>query len=365
MSATFVVDRKELRRTQWLDRAATILPTDHVRVRIDRFALTSNNITYAAFGEAMHYWDFFPTGDDRTGCVPVWGFATVSESRHEGVATGRRLYGFFPMADEVDLEPAAASAHGFDDGAAHRRALPGIYNRYLLCDDDPALRREDEPWVALLRPLFTTSFLIDDFLADNAFFGARSVVISSASSKTAYGLAFCLADRGGPLARPRTVGLTSPRNLAFTRQLGCYDDAIAYDDVATAPVDEPVVYVDMSGDVGVRDAVHRRWNERLAYSCSVGATHWQELGSAKGLAGPKPVLFFAPSQAQRRIGEWGAKAFHARLAAAWTAFVARVADPGRPWLRVSSGQGREAVSTTYLSLLDGQVPADVGWVLRV
>ncbi len=153
--------------------------------------------------------------------------------------------------------------------------------------------------------------------------------------------------------------------MAFTRGLGCYDDVIAYDDVATAPVQEPVVYVDMSGDVGLRNAVHRRWNERLVYSCSVGATHWQELGSAKGLAGPKPVLFFAPSQAQKRIGEWGAKTFHARLAEAWTAFVARVTDPERPWLRVSSGEGRDAVRATYLSLLDGQVPADVGWVLRV
>lgn len=365
MSTTFVVDRKDLRHTQWLDRAATTLPEGRVRVRIDRFALTSNNITYAAFGEAMHYWDFFPSGDDRTGCVPVWGFATVIESRHDGVAPGRRLYGYFPMADEVDLEPASVSPRDFEDGAAHRRALPAIYNRYLLCDDDPTLRREDEPLIALLRPLFTTSFLIDDFLADSAFFGAKSVVIASASSKTAYGLAFCVAQRGSPSARPRTVGLTSPRNMAFTRGLGCYDEVIAYDDVATAPVQEPVVYVDMSGDVGLRDAVHRRWNERLVYSCSVGATHWQELGSAKGLAGPKPVLFFAPSQAQKRIGEWGAKTFHARLAEAWTAFVARVTDPQRPWLRVSSGEGRDAVRATYLSLLDGQVPADVGWVLRV
>ena len=30
------------------------------RFRIDGFALTSNNVTYAAFGDAMSYWRFFP-----------------------------------------------------------------------------------------------------------------------------------------------------------------------------------------------------------------------------------------------------------------------------------------------------------------
>lgn len=365
MSTLFAVDRKDLRRTGWLERETTPLQSGGVRVRIDRFALTSNNITYAAFGEAMHYWDFFPSGDDRTGCVPVWGFATVSESRHDGVPSGARLYGYFPMADEIALEPAAVSSHGFVDGAAHRRALPAIYNHYRFCAGDPAYRSNDEPLIALLRPLFTTSFLIDDLLADNAFFGARSILVSSASSKTGYGLAFCLSERGDATAKAATVGLTSARNLAFTRQLGCYDDVVSYDDLATARVDEPVVYVDMSGDVALRETVHRRWQARLAYSCSVGATHWEVLGNAKGLPGPRPVLFFAPAQAQKRIAEWGAKAFHERLAVAWNRFVARVSDPQRPWLRVLEGEGRDAVESAYVSLLDGQVPPDAGWVLRV
>ena len=168
-------------------------------------------------------------------------------------------------------------------------------------------------------------------------------MIASASSKTAYGLAFCLSRRGRPGARPRIVGLTSARNVAFTRGLGCYDDVVDYDDLAAAAVEEPVVYVDMSGDVALREVVHRRWGDRLAYSCSVGATHWQVLGNAKGLPGPRPVMFFAPAQAQKRIADWGATEFHARLAAAWDEFVARVGDPDRPWLRVSCGEGRDAV----------------------
>ena len=189
MSTTFAVGRTDLRRTAWLESAATALAPGQVRLTIDRFALTSNNITYGAFGAAMHYWDFFPSGDAELGCIPVWGFATVSESRAEGVAVDERFYGYWPMADEVVLGPVRGGKSGFVDEAAHRSALPDAYNRYLRCSSDPLYRPDQEALIALLRPLFITSFLIDDFLADNDFFGARTLLISSASSKTAYGLA--------------------------------------------------------------------------------------------------------------------------------------------------------------------------------
>ena len=79
------------------------------------------------------------------------------------------------------------------------------------------------------------------------------------------------------------------------------------------------------------------WQDRLAYSCSVGGTHWEGLGSGKGLAGPRPVLFFAPAQGKKRMTDWGPKGFQDRLAGAWTAFLARARDPSRPWLQVVAG----------------------------
>ncbi len=197
MTTMFTVGRDDLRRTRWRDTAPARLAAGQARLRIAPFALTSNNVTYGAFGEAMHYWDFFPTGEPDSGCIPVWGFATVTESLVEGVDVGERFYGYFPMADETVLAPVRVVGEGFVDGAAHRSALPEVYNRYLRCSSDPAYRAEDEALIALLRPLFITSFLIDDFLADNAFFGASTVLVSSASSKTAYGLGFCLARRRG------------------------------------------------------------------------------------------------------------------------------------------------------------------------
>ena len=110
MSTTILQIRKDhLPTTRWHERADEPLAPGQVRVRIDRFALTSNNITYAAFGEAMNYWRFYPTGEEGWGVIPVWGFATVVESTHPEVPVG-----------EVELvdSAAASSLESFADGGA-------------------------------------------------------------------------------------------------------------------------------------------------------------------------------------------------------------------------------------------------------
>ena len=235
MTLIFTVGRSNLRHTAWARTAPVPLEPGGVRMAIDSFALTSNNITYAAFGDAMKYWSFFPTDDPSMGCIPVWGFANVAESRCEGVTVGERYYGYFPIADRVDLYPVRPKGSGFMDGAPHRHELSSVYSFYQRCSADPLYEATLEAEQALLRPLFTTSFLIDDFLADNADFGAQSVILSSASSKTAYGTAFCIGRRRGGASAPRILGLTSAANAAFTRGLGCYDEVLLYEDVAALP----------------------------------------------------------------------------------------------------------------------------------
>jgi hypothetical protein len=365
MTATFTVQRADLRQTGWLETADAPLVEGQVRLRIDRFALTSNNVTYGAFGEAMHYWDFFPTGDATTGCIPVWGFGTVDASHCPGVEPGDRFYGYFPMADRVVLQPAKVGPSGFFDGAPHRRQLHGVYNQYLRCTTDLMYREGDESLLALLRPLFMTSYLIDDFLADNRWFGADVVLVSSASSKTAYGLGFCMHQRPAGPDRPRTVGLTSPGNVGFTQGLGCYDEVVAYAEVTALSTEQGAVYVDMSGNAGLREAIHGHWHERLRYSCSVGGTHWEDLGGAKGLPGPRPVLFFAPAQVGKRLADWGPAGLQDRMATAWRAFATRVSNLQAPWIRIVAGEGRDAVATTYRDLVAGRIPADEGRILAV
>ena len=119
-STQFLVRKDQLPMTRLRELPDLALKGGQVRVAIAKFALTSNNITYAAFGEAMNYWAFYPSGEDGWGIVPVWGFGDVVQSTHVGVAVGERLYGYFPMAGSVVLEPVRLSPAGFVDGAPHR-----------------------------------------------------------------------------------------------------------------------------------------------------------------------------------------------------------------------------------------------------
>jgi len=365
MPTTFTIERSNLRNTRWAESERLPLGDGAVRFHVDSFALTSNNVTYAAFGETMNYWGFFPTGSASTGCIPVWGFADVIESHCEGIEVGERFYGYWPIADEAVLLPVNLKRGSFVDGAPHRRELHALYNQYTRCSADPAYAAAQEAQQALLRPLFITSFVIDDFLADNGFFGARRVILSSASSKTAYGTAFCLSQRRGTDEGVEVIGLTSPGNLDFTHGLGRYDQVLRYADVATLPAATPVVYVDFSGDATLRATIHSHWSDELRYSCAVGGTHWDALGSGKGLAGPRPVQFFAPAQIKKRMGDWGPGGLQQRLAEAWRAFMVPVGDAQNPWLRVVRGRGRAAIEAAYAALLAGRSRPSDGHMLSI
>ncbi|MBT9459332.1 MAG: DUF2855 family protein [Burkholderiaceae bacterium] len=367
---TFVVRKDRLQSSELRSLPAAPLAEGQVRVHIDSFALTSNNITYAAFGEAMNYWRFFPVvGADGAawGCIPVWGFGTVAESRHPDIAVGERLYGYFPMASSVDLTPARLSPLSFSDSAPHRAELHPVYNQYTRCSADPFYTAESEDLQSLLRPLFTTSWLIDDFLADNDYFGAAAdpnthplMLLSSASSKTAYGTAFQMAQRSGI----EVVGLTSARNIAFCESLGCYSRVLTYEQLDEIAADAPAVYVDFAGNAALRKAVHAHCTA-LAYSSSIGGTHVAELGSGRDLAGPKPVLFFAPAQIKKRSGEWGPQVLGQRLVEAWQQFLATVGDKQRPWLQVQRHSGEAAVAAAYLEVLAGQGNPRTGHILSL
>src|SRR5207244_3489632 len=136
------------------------------------------------------------------------------------------------------------------DDAAHRQDVSPVYNSYARVSGNPDFEGRAGDYQALLRPLFTLSFLVDDFLAENEFFGAKSVMLSSASSKTSFGLAHLLRQR----KNVRVIGLTSASNAAFVQSLGCYDEVVSYDGVTSLPANAPVAYVDVAGNSPLREA---------------------------------------------------------------------------------------------------------------
>ena len=359
-TTTLLVRQDRLAESRLAATDSLPLADGQVRVRIDRFALTSNNITYAAFGDAMNYWRFFPAAESGWGIVPVWGFGTVVQSLHPGVAVGEHLYGYWPMASEAVLQPARLSMTGFSDAAPHRAQLHAVYNHYLRCSADPFYTPDTQDVQALLRPLFVTSWLIDDFLADNDFFGATTMLLSSASSKTAYGTAFQLAQRPDI----EVVGLTSAANRAFCESLGCYTRVLAYDELEQIPGDIPCVYIDFAGNAPLRLRIHTRFPQ-LKYSCSIGGTHVGQLGGAKDLPGPRATLFFAPAQIKKRQGDWGPAEFGGRLVQAWHVFREKVSRSDAPWLRVEQHRGPAAVLSAYAHVLGGRGDPRVGHLLSI
>ena len=356
-STDFLVSRANLKETKFVETPLA-LKQGQALIKVDRFAFTANNVTYGAFGDMMMYWNFFPA-PEGWGRVPVWGFGDVVESQADGVAVGERVYGYFPMSTHVIVEPARASPHSFFDGAAHRQKMAAVYNTYTRVAADPAYSKNREAQQALLRPLFATSFLIDDFLADNDFFGGREAVLSSASSKTSLGLAFllCTSRRG----QVSVVGLTSKSNAAFVEKTGYYDRVVTYDTIAQSPYDRTAVFVDMAGNGDVRAAVHRHWSESLKYSCAVGATHWDHMNSSAELPGPKPQMFFAPDRVKKRNQDWGPGGLERNLATAWTTFNASVDG----WMKVVEGRGRADVERVYRAMLDGKAKPEEGHMLSL
>lgn len=315
-------------------------------LRIERFALTANNMTYAAHGVDMGYWNFFPA-PDGFGVVPVWGFATVIKSHAPGIEPGSRFYGYWPMASHAIVTPVRVGPRGFTDGAAHRQKLPPVYNNYIPA----SAAYGPEPVQALFRPLYTTSFVLDAMLGASP---AKTLVLTSASSKTALGLA--QAAQG----RQRIVGLTSPANRGFTTATGYFDAVVDYADVASLAAEAgPVALIDFSGNGAVRHGAHSALGAALVESHVVGDTHWAT-ANRNDLPGVTPQLFFAPSVIVDRVAQWGADGFEQRLAAAWSGFMASTA-----WLRVVEETGAEAVAAHWRALAAGEIDPAVGLVLTV
>ena len=342
----FLVKRDDLRECRVAESPAPEIGPGEALLRVETFGLTANNVTYAVFGEAMSYWDFFPAGDGW-GRVPMWGFAEVERSEADGVEPGTRLYGYLPPSSHLAVTPADASEAGFVDGAPHRAALPSAYHRYLATDADPFYRPDTEQIQMLLRPLFFTSFLIDDQLDDEGLARRGPVLISSASSKTAIAAAFMLAQRDGV----ELVGLTSPRSAAFVEGLGLYDRTLTYEAIDSLERG-PATYVDVAGDGAVRQAVHSHFGDRLAHSMAVGASHWEDFGAGAGeLPGPAPTFFFAPDRVVKRSEDWGAAGLQDRVAEAWHPFCEWTGG----WLETIPGTGFDAVRAAYLDVLEGRV----------
>ena len=346
------VIRQDLTQTRTIELpspAELTLANGQAVIRIKRFGLTSNNITYGVAGDIIGYWQFFPAEGDH-GRIPVWGMGTVIDSGQTDLKAGDEYYGYYPMASYLVVKPEHVTARGFNDGAEHRGTLPSTYNQYSLMTAANGFDREYDSHRMVYYPLFITGFVLDDYLFDHGFFNADKIILSSASSKTSLSLGFLLnrnRDR-------HVVGLTSSGNKAFVERMGIYDEVITYDNVETMSSSSKVAYIDMAGNRTVLGKIHHHFGDNVTCSCGVGITHWDSRGGMEpsSLPGAKPTMFFAPTQIQKRHQEWGPEKLQTEIQNAWNEFLESVDG----WVKINERKGAGEMQATYQEVLKGAAP---------
>ncbi len=346
------VIQKDLSQTRLVDLpdpGQVSLADGEAIIEVNKFGLTANNITYGVAGDIIGYWQFFPA-EGEYGRIPVWGVGTVIDAGTTDLKVGDEYYGYYPMASYLVVKPEHVNARGFTDVAEHRTPLPPAYNGYSLMTEENGFDRDYDTHRMVFYPLFITGFVLDDYLFDNDFFGAEKVIVSSASSKTSFSLAFLLHKN----RNTKVVGLTSKGNKAFVEGMGIYDEVFTYDDVADMDASEKAAFVDMAGNRKVLEAIHHHFGDNLTCSCGVGITHWESRDGQppSELPGAKPEMFFAPSQIQKRHQDWGPEKMQAEMQKAWSAFLGSVDN----WVNVNERTGPEAMQATYLEVLNGAAP---------
>lgn len=351
------IDKSDITQVKRVETADRPLETGEARLTIRRFALTANNITYAVFGDIMAYWAFFPAQDG--GRLPVWGFADITESKADGLQLGERIYGYFPAGNELIVKPGRVTKGTFFDEAPHRASLPEAYNRYRRCSADSGYSPDREHFQQALQPLFLTSWLIDLHLRETGFAGAAQASLTSASSKTALALAWCISQD-----RPDGVSveaITSERSKSFVEATGFYDSITLYGALGDLKPDPKRIVIDFAGDATTNAAIHGALKDDLAANIRVGAAHWEQSAPAQDLPGPRPSFFFAPDHAVKRMKDWGNSEFLRRYTLAWAGF----SDAAHALFDTIEMDGADGALDAYCQLVANTAPASAAISVEV
>ncbi|ESK83666.1 hypothetical protein Moror_2166 [Moniliophthora roreri MCA 2997] len=390
----------------------TTIPENHILLNVDRFGFSANNVTYQAFGEhpSLRYYDFFPAPENSEenvspkthGVVPVWGFATVVASAHPKVHVGERLYGYFAPTKYllVPIDPKDINKHAMYVPRPQFPPDRRLYHQILRCATDPLYTPtpEAEDLMMLYRPLFWTSYWCEDWLAHSGYHGGcDAILISSASSKTAFCFAYCArnrAARGGVTANTRLIGLTSKKNMEFTKRLNLYHEVHEYDTFKSAEVfqggqGKRWIYVDVAGSDDLNSKVFdyfaSPYTGRLVTAVSLGMTNVTPESPATslnadestfngimaGAGGPKgsesdttssfwPRLerFFTPEWVEVRRKELPPREIFEMQRTEWQ----RLMKDCVKWVKIERTYGPKAVKKEYERIAKSGVGPDKGLV---
>jgi hypothetical protein len=317
------------------------LADGEIEITVEHLALTTNNMTYAALGDEFGYWDAFP-GSPGWGRIPAWGHGVVAHSAHPEIDADERYFGFFPVSSRVRMSPRRTRL-GIKDEAPHRQRLDRVYNRYARAGEGSAVDEENN---ALFRPLIITSLALAAHLRHSRFFGADTVIIVSASSKVALGLAVLIQ------SEIATVGLTSKENLGFVSSAGVLSDVVSYDEIGRLSRLGPSIVVDFSGSAALLARIVGAAGDSILRVRRAGRTHWGTAPIAKRLDRSDPdEVFFAPPHIQGLAAMWGPDEFERRLTEALNHF----ATVSAAWYARTYADGPADILQSYRHLACGRI----------
>ena len=215
----------------------------------------------------------------------------------------------------------------------------------------------------MVLPLHITAFCLCDSLEEDQYLGASQIIIISASSKTAIGLAQGLADSK---ISPKIVGLTSVTNSKFVGDLGCYDEVISYNQLEQIDYSQGTVMVDMAGNREILGTLHGKLGDNMFKCLTVGMTHWDNETTAEDALGQamlreRTEFFFAPAHIQKRIGEWG----HEGYAQKTNAFMSKRALQSNNWMQIKRIIGLQDFTATYKEVVAGQIKPHEGIIVEL
>ena len=358
--------KNDLSKTRIVQTKNPEIEAEEISVSIESFAFTSNNVTYGVAGNTIGYWQFFKTTEDANnewGCIPVWGFAKIIKSNVDELIVGERLFGYFPPGDILNLKPIKVTNQRFADGKEHRKDLPAVYNNYLRLSGDANYDSSIDNIRSLLFPLHITSFCICDALQDEAYFGADQIIIVSASSKTAIGLAQGLKETSSALS---IIGLTSQKNLGFVKNLGCYDEVITYDHLSNVNFNLKSVMVDMAGSREILGTLHGSLADNMLKCLTVGMTHWDNEVTAEDALGQamlreRTEFFFAPAHIQKRVTDWGYEGYNQKT----NDFMKARSNQSIDWMQVKKINGLKNFISTYEKFVSGDINPNEGIIVEL
>ena len=105
-----------------------------------------------------------------------------------------------------------------------------------------------------------------------------------------------------------------PSNRAFVESLGCYDRVVTYDELSSLDASTPDHVRRLLGRHALRAKIHHYFGDALATTASPARRRTRDPHHLKTeMPGPKPELYFAPVQIDKRNKDWGYREVNRRF----------------------------------------------------